>query len=55
MSLKKMLGFLLIAFAVFFVMDAPAEAARLVQATTRTAGEVFGSAFDSLSTFIRSF
>ncbi len=54
MNVKRALWLLFIAFAIFFVMDSPAEAARLVKETTETAGQVFSSAFESISTFIRS-
>ncbi|MBA2426321.1 MAG: hypothetical protein H0V60_04450 [Actinobacteria bacterium] len=54
MNLKRLLLFCAIAFAVFFLIQAPAQAARLVKATGENAGEWFGTAASALSTFIKS-
>jgi hypothetical protein len=54
MRFKKLLGFLALAFGVFFLIQAPAEAAHLVKVTGETAREWFGVAAESLMTFVRS-
>ena len=54
MSLKRLVVFLCIAFAVFFVIQAPAEAAKLVRVTGEHAGDWFATAADSLSKFVSS-
>lgn len=53
MSLKRVLWFLLVAFAIFFVVSSPGEAAKLVKATGESAGEWFSTAADSLSRFLK--
>jgi large-conductance mechanosensitive channel len=52
MSLKKLLLFLLIGFAIFFVVQSPNEAASLVKTTGETAGEWFESAAHAFSEFL---
>lgn len=54
MSLKKILTFGALAFAVFFLVQSPAEAAKLVKVTGEHAGDWFGQAAESLSKFLRT-
>ena len=54
MSLKRVMWFLLIGFGVFFLIESPGEAARLVKMTGESAGEWLSTAADSLSKFVRS-
>ena len=54
MSLKRVMWFLLIGFGVFFLIESPGEAAKLVKMTGESAGEWLSTAADSLSTFVRS-
>lgn len=54
MNVKRVLLYLGIAFAVFFVIQAPGEAARLVKATGENAGEWFSTAANSLARFLKS-
>jgi len=50
MSLKKVLAWLVIAFALFYVIQAPEASAQLV----RTAGRALGDAAQSLAAFVGS-
>ena len=52
--LKKALIYLLIAFAVFFLVQSPNEAADVVKVTGEAAGDWFGTAANSLSRFVQS-
>lgn len=54
MRFKKLLTFGLVAFGVFFLVQAPAEAARLVKATGETAGEWFEVVAFSLTKFVKT-
>jgi hypothetical protein len=54
MSLKRAVFLLLLAFAVFFVVHSPEDAARLVKQTGESAGAWFSTAAHSLSKFIKS-
>ncbi|MDQ3986904.1 MAG: hypothetical protein M3280_10475 [Actinomycetota bacterium] len=54
MSLKRLLLFLLIAFLVFFLVQAPGEAAKLVKSTGETAGEWFETAAQAFTRFLKS-
>lgn len=54
MSLKRLLFFLCIAFAVFFVISSPTEAGRLVKSTGQSAGDWFAHAAHALSKFLRT-
>lgn len=54
MSLKRVMWFLLIGFGVFFLIESPNEAARLVKMTGESAGEWLSTAADSLSRFVKS-
>jgi large-conductance mechanosensitive channel len=46
--------FLFVAFAIFFVVKSPNEAARIVRETGESAGEWLSTAADSFSKFIKS-
>ena len=50
MSLKKVLTWLVVAFALFYVIQAPEASAQLV----RTAGQALGNAASSLAAFVSS-
>ena len=50
MSLKKVLTWLVIAFALFYVIQAPEASAQLV----RSAGNALGDAAQSLAAFVGS-
>ena len=50
MSAKKVVTWLVVAFIVFYVIQAPAASAQLV----RNAGHALGSAASSLSAFVGS-
>jgi large-conductance mechanosensitive channel len=50
MSLKKVIGWLVIAFVIFYVIQAPEASANLV----RSAGQALGNAAESVATFIGS-
>lgn len=52
MSLKRLLLFLLLAFLVFFLVQSPVEAARLVKVTGEHAGEWFESAASAFTKFL---
>jgi amino acid permease len=54
MSFKRLLFFLLIGFLVFFLVQAPGEAARLVKVTGENAGEWFESAANAFTKFLTS-
>ena len=50
MSLKKVLTWLVLAFVIFYVIQAPEASAQLV----RSAGEALGDAAHSLAAFVGS-
>ena len=50
MSLKKVLTWLVLAFVIFYVIQAPEASAQLV----RNAGEALGDAAHSLASFVGS-
>jgi hypothetical protein len=50
MSVKKILTWLVIAFALFYVIQAPESSARMV----RSAGHALGDAAQSLAAFVGS-
>jgi amino acid permease len=52
MSFKRLLLFLLIGFLVFFLVQSPGEAARLVKVTGENAGEWFESAATAFTRFL---
>ena len=54
MRFKKLLTFGLIAFGLFFLIQSPTEAARLVKVTGESAGEWFQTAAQSLSKFVKT-
>ncbi len=53
-SLKRVMLLLLVAFALFFVIEAPGEAASIVKVTADGAGDLFTTAAHSLSKFVKS-
>jgi hypothetical protein len=54
MSLKRLVWLLLGAFALFFVVQSPAEAAKVVKMTGETLGEWLSATADSLVKFVTS-
>lgn len=54
MRLRKLIVLGLVAFAVFFVVQSPAEAAKLVKVTGENASDWLGQAAESLSKFVKS-
>ena len=50
MNLKKVVTWLVVAFVVWFVIQAPEQSAQLV----KNAGEALGNAASSLATFVGS-
>jgi hypothetical protein len=54
MRVKKLLLLGLIAFGVFFVIQSPAEAARLVKVTGESAGDWLEAAAKALTKFLRT-
>lgn len=54
MGLKRLMFFLFIGFAIFFIIQQPAEAAKVVRATGENASDWFGTAAGAFSKFIRS-
>ena len=54
MNLKRLLWFLLLGFLVFFLVQAPGEAARLVKSTGENAGEWFSTAAEAFTKFLKS-
>ena len=54
MTLKRVLLYLFIAFGIFFLIESPAEAAKLVQSLGENAGEWFNTAAHSLGKFLKS-
>lgn len=54
MRFRKLLTFGLVAFAIFFVIQSPAEAARLVKVTGENAGDWAGEVAQSLSKFLKT-
>ena len=54
MNLKRLLFLSAIAFAIFFIVNSPNEAAKLVKETGRNAGDWFETAADSLSQFLKT-
>lgn len=54
MRLRKLLTLGLIAFAIFFVVSSPAEAARLVKVTGENAGDWAEEVAESLSKFLKT-
>jgi hypothetical protein len=54
MTIKKTAFYLLIAFTVVFVVQAPNEAARIVKSTGENAGEWFSTASAAFTRFVSS-
>ena len=54
MSLKKLVVWAIIAFALFFLLTAPAQAALLVKGAGQTASDLLVGAAEALATFIKS-
>ncbi|MGH2736991.1 MAG: hypothetical protein ACRDKZ_15535 [Actinomycetota bacterium] len=54
MSLKRLMMLLLLGFALFFLVQSPAEAAKVVKMTGQGVGEFLGTAAESLSQFVKS-
>lgn len=54
MTLKRLVWLLLIAFAVFFVIQQPAAAAHLVKNASKSLTDFFGTAAHALSRFVKS-
>jgi hypothetical protein len=52
MSLKKIAGLLLVGFFIFFIIQSPGEAARVVRATGDNLGDILGSMANSFSDFL---
>jgi hypothetical protein len=52
MSLKRVVWFLIILFALFFIMKSPGEAAHVVRSAWGTVGDWLGDLANSLRTFI---
>ena len=46
--------FMVIGFAIFFLVQSPEEAARLVKQTGESVGDLMGTAASSLSRFVKS-
>ena len=54
MRFKKLFTLGLIAFAVFFLISSPAEAARLVKVTGESAGDWFQTVAAALTKFVKT-
>lgn len=54
MSFKKLLTLGVVAFGLFFLIQSPAEAARLVKVTGESAGDWFETVAGSLSKFVKT-
>lgn len=54
MNLKRLMLLLLCAFLVFFMVQAPGEAARLVKSTGESAGEWFSAIAEAFTKFLKS-
>lgn len=52
MSLKKLVGLLLVAFFVFFMVQSPANAADVVKSAGQSLGDFFGAFAESFSEFL---
>ena len=55
MNLKRAMFYMFIAFCVFFVIQSPNEAAKLVKVTGEHAGDWLTTAANSLTKFVKSF
>ncbi len=54
MNVKRLVLFLVLGFFVFFLVQAPGEAARLVKTTGESAGEWFSTAGEAFTKFLKS-
>ncbi len=54
MGLKRVMWLMVIGFGIFFLIESPNEAAKLVKMTGESAGEWLSTAANSLSKFVRS-
>ena len=54
MNLKRLLFLLLMGFFVFFLVQAPGEAARPVKSTGENAGDWFTTAAEAFTKFLKS-
>ncbi len=54
MNLKRLLFLLLMGFLIFFLVQAPGEAARLVKSTGENAGDWFTTAAEAFTKFLKS-
>jgi hypothetical protein len=54
MNVRKLALYLCIAFAIFFVIQSPGEAASIVRATGENAGEWFTTAAHAFTRFLES-
>jgi len=54
MSLKRLLWFGVLAFGLFFLVESPVEAARLVKVTGEGAGEWLAEVAESMSKFVKN-
>ncbi len=54
MTWRKVLGWLLGAFAVFFVLSSPVEAGHIVRSVGENASQWLSGAADALSQFVKS-
>ncbi len=54
MNVKRLVLFLLCGFLIFFLVQAPGEAARLVKSTGENAGEWFSTAAEAFTKFLKS-
>ena len=50
--LKKIIGWLLIAFFVFFMVQSPSDAADVVRTTGQSVGDVFSATANAFSDFL---
>lgn len=54
MSIKRLLMLSVVALGLFFLIQPPGDAARVVRATGESAGDMLGTAAEALSQFIKS-
>nr|MBA2601507.1 hypothetical protein [Actinomycetota bacterium] len=52
MSLKKLVGLLLVAFFLFFLVQSPANAAQVVKSAGESLGDFFGAFAEEFSKFL---
>lgn len=54
MSLKKLVGLLLVALFLFFMIQSPADAAQVVRSAGESLGDLFGALAHGFSKFLSS-